>query len=212
MSKSNRLYFRNLLGNTFFSNFLPIILVLSLLVISYIYSYFILLCTNLINREFLENYFYTLRIIITIVITGTSLLLFYKKNKHLESISKLLLIILVSSVFSGLLAYFFGNSFFWILKYSIGIIVGILFYLIFKNENNTKINVLAGIVSIMVLLFQETMEYFLNMDPPNNPSILYIKSFSNAILWFATIGLVFVSAYMFSKGIIINNTKNTNYE
>lgn len=207
MSKSNRLYFRNLLGNTFFSNFLPIILVLSLLVISYIYSYFILLCTNLINREFLENYFYTLRIIITIVITGTSLLLFYKKNKHLESISKLLLIILVSSVFSGLLAYFFGNSFFWILKYSIGIIVGILFYLIFKNENNTKINVLAGIVSIMVLLFQETMEYFLNMDPPNNPSILYIKSFSNAILWFTTIVLVFVSAYMFSKGILINKIK-----
>ena len=139
MSKSNRLYFRNLLGNTFFSNFLPIILVLSLLVISYIYSYFILLCTNLINREFLENYFYTLRIIITIVITGTSLLLFYKKNKYLESISKLLLIILVSSVFSGLFAYFFGNNSFWILKYSIGILVGILFNLIYKNEINKKL-------------------------------------------------------------------------
>ena len=207
MSKSNRLYFRNLLGNTFFSNFLPIILVLSLLVISYVYSYFILLGTNLINREFLENYFYTLRIIITIVITGTSLLLFYKKNKYLESISKLLLIIFVSSVFSGLFAYFLGNNSFWILKYSIGILVGILFSLIYKNEINKKLSILAGVVSCFALFNCETVEYFLNMDPPNNPSILYIKSFSNAILWFTTIVLVFVSAYMFSKGILINKIK-----
>lgn len=191
----------------FLRKLLLVILILSLLVISYIYSYFILLGTNLINREFLENYFYTLRIIITIVITGTSLLLFYKKNKCLESISKLLLIILVSSVFSGLFAYFFGNSSFWILKYSIGILVGILFNLIYKNETNKKLSILAGVVSCFALFNCETVEYFLNMDPPNNPSILYIKSFSNAILWFATIGLVFVSAYMFSKGILINKIK-----
>lgn len=128
------------------------------------------------------------------------------------SILKLLLIIFVSSVFSGLFAYFFGNNSFWILKYSIGILVGILFNLIYKNEINKKLSILAGVVSCFALFQCETLEYFLNMDPPNNPSILYIKSFSNAILWFATIGLVFVSAYMFSKGIIINNTKNTNYE
>jgi hypothetical protein len=207
MKKSLYPYYDNTFKKKFLNELLSFILVLSLFVISYIYSYIILVGIDLVNRNFLENHFYSLRIIITTIMTSVSLFLFYKKNKFIESISKLLLLIFTCNFSSGLLAYLFGNNTFWIFKYSIGIIVGFLFYFIYKKENNTKTHILAGITSLLSLFLVENIEYFLNMDPPKNPSILYIKSFSNTILWFATIGLVFVSAYMFSKGILINKIK-----
>ncbi|MDR7211791.1 hypothetical protein [Flavobacterium piscis] len=190
-------------NNFFMKKLLSVILLLLLFSIFYMYSFFILMSIESINDDFLAKYFYFLRIGIATGLTCVFLFLFYDKKKIILSISKLLLIIFISSLVSGLLAYFFKNSPCWPLKYLIGIITGLLFYLLYKKENSKKLNFLSGIVSLFALLLCENLERFLLMDRPDYPSILYTKSFPNMIFWLGIILFIFFSSYFFSKGFWI---------
>ncbi|WP_316633155.1 hypothetical protein [uncultured Flavobacterium sp.] len=209
MMQKQNLFYNNLDKTFFLKKILSVLLLLSLFGVFYVYSYVILVTIEFIERDFLNEYFYSLRMGIATGLTCIFLFLFYDKNNFLLSISKLLLIIFISSFFSGLLAYLFKNSPFWALKYLIGIITGILFYVLYKKEKRKKVSILAGIVSLFALLLCENLERFLLMDPSDYPSVLYVKSFSNIILWLGTILFVFFSAYFFSKGFWVKNRLTT---
>lgn len=208
MQKPN-LFYSNMGKNLYLKKILSLLLVLSLFGIFYIYSFIILMSIESIDNIFLATYFYILRIGITVALTCVFLFLFYDKNNFILSISKLLLIIFISSFFSGLLAYFFKSSPYWFLKYSIGIIVGTLFYLLYKKIKSKKINLLSGFVSLLALLLCENLERFLIMDPSEYPSVLYIKSFPNIVLWFGIIVFVFFTSYIFSEGFWVKNRLTT---
>jgi hypothetical protein len=186
--------------------------VLSFFWVFYLFSFvfFTIIDDNTPNSitSLIRDNFDFLWIGLAVILTFLYLFWCYKKNKKFNIYSiKLLIVFALSCLISGFLVFMCSNSSYWFFKYTIGCFVGSLFYFFNKKEIDRELNSTSGIVSIFVLLFGENFEYFLIMDPPNNPSILYSKSFSNTILWFATIGLVFVSAYLFSKGILINKIK-----
>lgn len=188
--------------NFFLKKMLSGILFLLLFGTFYMYSFIILMTIESIDRNFLAEYFYIMRVGIAISLSCIFMFLFYDKKNPLLSISKLLLLLFIASFFSAVLAYLFKNSPFWVLKYSIGIITGLLFNSIYKKE---KSNSLSGVVSLLALLLCENMERFLIMDSPDYPSVLYIKSFPHIFLWCGTIVFVFFSSYFFAKGFLIKN-------
>lgn len=192
----------NLDKNFLFKKMLSGILLLLLLGIFYMYSFIILISIESINRNFLAQYFYILRAAIATALSCIFLFLFYDKSNSLISISKLLLLLFISSFFSVVFAYLFKYSSFWALKYSIGIITGLFFYLLYKNE---KRNILSGVITLFALLLCENLELFFILDPPEHPSVLDIKSFPDIFLWFGTILFVFFSSYFFAKGFWIKN-------
>ncbi|MDW8852418.1 hypothetical protein SD960_20115 [Flavobacterium sp. MMLR14_040] len=178
------------------------ILFLLLFGIFYMYSFIILMSIESIDRNFLAEYFYIMRVGIATSLSCIFMFLFYDKKNPLLSISKLLLLLFIASFFSVVFAYMFKNSPFWVLKYSIGIITGLFFYFIYKKE---KGNSLSGVVSLLALLLCENLERFFIMDPPGYPSVLYIKSFPDIFLWFGTVVFVFFSSYFFAGGFLIKN-------
>jgi hypothetical protein len=186
--------------NFFLKKMLSGILFLLLFGIFYMYSFIILMTIESIDRNFLAEYFYIMRVGVATSLSYIFMFLFYDKKNPLLSISKLLLLLFIASFFSVVFTYLFKNSPFWVLKYSIGIITGLFFYFIYKKE---KGNSLSGVVSLFALLLGENLERFLIMDPPDYPSVLYIKSFSHIVLWLGTILFVFFSSYFFAKGFWI---------
>lgn len=188
--------------NFFLKKMLSGILFLLLFGIFYMYSFIILMTIESIDRNFLAEYFYIMRVGIAISLSCIFMFLFYDKKDPLLSISKLLLLLFIASFFSAVFAYLFKDSLFWVLKYSIGIITGLFFYFIYKKE---KGNSLSGVVSIFALLLCENLERFFIMDSPDYPSVLYIKSFPHIFLWFGTVVFVFFSSYFFAGGFLIKN-------
>jgi len=184
--------------NFFLKNTLSGILFLLLFGIFYMYSFIILMTIESIDRNFLAEYFYIMRVGIATSLSCIFMFLFYDKKDPILSISKLLLLLFIASFFSAVLAYLFKNSPFWFLKYSIGIITGLFFYFIYKKE---KRNSLSGVISLFALLLCENLERFFIMDSPDYPSVLYIKSFPHIFLWFGTVVFVFFSSYFFAGGI-----------
>jgi len=187
--------------NFFLKKMLSGILFLLLFGIFYMYSFIILMTIESIDRNFLAEYFYIMRVGAT-SLSCIFMFLFYDKKNPFLSISKLLLLLFIASFFSVVFAYLFKNSPFWVLKYSIGIITGLFFYFIYKKE---KGNSLSGVVSLFALLLCENLERFFIMDPPDYPSVLYIKSFPHIFLWFGTVVFVFFSSYFFAGGFLIKN-------
>lgn len=203
MQQQDFLY-SNLDKNFLLKKMLSGILFLMLFGIFYMYSFIILMTIESIDRNFLAEYFYIMRVGIATSLSCIFMFLFYDKKNPLLSISKLLLLLFIASSFSAVFAYLFKNSPFWVFKYSIGIITGLFFNFIYKNEKEKR-NSLSGVVSLFALLLCENLERFLIMDPPDYPSVLYIKSFPHIFLWCATIVFVFFSSYFFAKGFLIKN-------
>lgn len=188
--------------NFFLKKMLSGILFLLLFGIFYMYSFIILMTIESIDRNFLAEYFYIMRVGVATSLSCIFMFLFYDKKNPFLSISKLLLLLFIASFFSVVFAYLFKNSPFWVLKYSIGIITGLFFYFIYKKE---KGNSLSGVVSLFALLLCENLERFFIMDSPDYPSVLYIKSFPHIFLWFGTVVFVFFSSYFFAGGFLIKN-------
>lgn len=188
--------------NFFLKKMLSGILFLLLFGIFYMYSFIILMTIESIDRNFLAEYFYIIRVGVATSLSCIFMFLFYDKKNPFLSISKLLLLLFIASFFSVVFAYLFKNSPFWVLKYSIGIITGLFFYFIYKKE---KGNSLSGVVSLFALLLCENLERFFIMDSPDYPSVLYIKSFPHIFLWFGTVVFVFFSSYFFAGGFLIKN-------
>ena len=201
MQQQDFLY-SNLDKNFFLKKMLSGILFLLLFGIFYMYSFIILMTIESIDRNFLAEYFYIMRVGIATSLSCIFMFLFYDKKNPLLSISKLLLLLFIASFFSVVFAYLFKNSPFWVLKYSIGIITGLFFYFIYKKE---KGNSLSGVVSLVALLLCENLERFFIMDPSDYPSVLYIKSFPHLFLWVGTVVFVFFSSYFFAGGFLIKN-------
>lgn len=170
--------------------------------IFYLCAFIILISIESIDRNFLAQYFYILRVAIATVLSCIFVFLFYNKKKSLLSISKLLLVLFIASFFSAVFACLFKNTSFWVLKYSIGFIAGLFLNSIYKKQ---KRNILSGVVSLFALLLCENLERFLIMDPPDYPSVLYIKSFPQIFHWCATIVFVFFSSYFIANGFFIKN-------
>jgi len=143
--------------NFFLKKMLSGILFLLLFGIFYMYSFIILMTIESIDRNFLAEYFYIMRVGVATSLSYIFMFLFYDKKNPLLSISKLLLLLFIASFFSFVFAYLFKNSPFWVLKYSIGIITGLFFYFIYKKE---KGNSLSGVVSLFALLLCENLERF----------------------------------------------------
>lgn len=188
--------------NFFLKKMLSGILFLLLFGIFYMYSFIILMTIESIDRNFLAEYFYIMRVGVATSLSCIFMFLFYDKKNPFLSISKLLLLLFIASFFSVVFAYLFKNSPFWVLKYSIGIITGLFFYFIYKKE---KGNSLSGVVSLFAFLLCENLERFFIMDSPDYPSVLYIKSFPHIFLWFGTVVFVFFSSYFFAGGFLIKN-------
>lgn len=194
--------YSNLDKNFLLNKVLSAIYFLLLFGIFYLYAFIILISIESIDRNFLAQYFYILRVAVATALSCIFLFLFYDKENPLLSVSKLILLLFIASFFSAVFAYMFKNTAFWVLKYSIGIITGLFFNVIYKKQ---KRNILSGVISLFALLLCENLERFLIMDPPDYPSVLYIKSFSHILHWCGTIVFVFFSTYFFAKGFFIKN-------
>ncbi len=150
-----------------------------------------------------RKYSFSLGLGLALILTFLFIYPFYKRLDFLAFSRDWLIIISISFLLSGMLAILIGSGSYWYLKYLIGILVGIFSYLFDRTRKDSYVGLLSGIVSVLATLVGGKIEYFLTMEPPVNPSILYINSFSNPIIWVALLLIIFYTAYFFSKGFLI---------
>ena len=135
-----------------------------------------------------------LRLIFSILV----LLLFYLSNRRrsdfFQKIKFIFFTLSLSIIASTILAIIFGNSEYWYLKYSIGLIVGIFTRTLAENLSRKFIGIIASIISFCTLLTCESIEYYVSMDPSDYPSIYNIDSFLEPLYWYSTIAIVIISA------------------
>lgn len=160
--------------------------------------------------EFLSRHLFVIALIVTIFLL--MFFIFIKRQDFIKYTGTWLTVLFSSLFIAGIFAYIFGNSSLWFLKYTIGFVIGTIAYLLNRRHLNIQTTISTAIISFLALFFCENMEYYFVLDPPSNPSTMYIHSFPNKTIWLIFILFVVVPATLISKGLIINKLFRPNNE
>ena len=110
--------------------------------------------------------------------------------------------IVFSFLLIGVLALLLKDGNYWYLKYISGILVGVISYILNKKNSDDYLGLFSGFISISGIIFYDNVEYLSMMDPPEHPSISYIRTFPSLISWMSSLVFIFSSAYFLSKGLL----------
>jgi len=189
-----------------------LIILLGLLIGFYISTFSILVSIadgvrndNTYFDEFIHDYFSAISFITPVFFILLFILVYRKRKDFLKFTSIWLAILFSSFLVASLLSIAFGNSEHWYLKYTLGLFIGTITYLLSKDLFNPHIILLTGIFSVFALFLGEEVEYFMVLDPSLYPSTKYPQSFPNEFIWLTFILIVVIPASIISKGFIINN-------
>lgn len=156
-----------------------------------------------VRIPFIRDYFLFSRIIISLGLAILFIGRFYKEADFNLWALNWLIILILSFAFSRLVLIYFLDSEFWWFIFFEGFFVGLLTYVLNKNKKRKGLGIFAGMTSLLAIFFVSHQIYFLTMEPPLFPSVLYVDSFSNILFWLGTLLILFFSAYCLSKGFLI---------
>lgn len=123
----------------------------------------------------------------------------------IKRLSVLLLIVLFVSAFWSI---FFGNGSFWYLKYSLGMVIGVITAFQLKNIKSKYLPLVLVFISTYGILFCEECEYILVLDPTLYGSIIYpytLGGLSNALLILLGVNLAAYLSYFITTRTIIKS-------
>lgn len=149
--------------------------------------------------DILRDNYYLVSPGLTLILILTILICYLKEERAFELLTKWVLFLYSSSLICVIFALLFGNSKFWFLKYIIGFVIGgIACTLKLKNYDKHAL-LFVGLIAFGEIIMVESIEYFVVLDPPNTPSLLYINSFPNPMIWGLFILIVIIPAYFLAS-------------
>lgn len=174
------------------------------LVLIFIESFliFLIISSMLVYNIFLLSLLLSITCVLMIIL----LIDIYPKLISLIKTSSVLLLIVL--IISALWAILFGNGEYWYLKYSLGILIGIITAFQLKNIKTKFKPLLLVFVSTNGILLCEEVEYILVLDPTLLGSVIFpytLDGLSNALLVLLGVDLTAYLSYFITKGIINNS-------
>lgn len=157
--------------------------------------------------DFIHDNLEELGPVLAVFFTALFFVVFRKRKDLLQFTGTWTGIFILSLAIGFGYAHLFGNSELWYLKYSIGTVTGAIVLLIYRKNTGTHTMILGAIVSFFAIYLCENMEYLIVFDPPDNPSLMYTRSFLNVGAWFLFLLLVIVPAGLLSGGVGMKKVK-----